>query len=134
MAASRRHRCAKLNRATAGGGVLWAMRLGARAGACPLKVLALIRGAWHDTTLIRRVKLLANGPAITSATGVLREHRGRGVATALKLASFRFLKERGYREARAHNDTENPPILRLNEKLGYRRLPGWLAWEKLIER
>jgi hypothetical protein len=25
---------------------------------------------------------------------------------------------------RTHNDTANPAILRLNEKLGYRRLPG----------
>ena len=32
--------------------------------------------------------------------------------------------------AAGHNDTANPPILRLNEKLGYRRLPGWLIWEK----
>jgi hypothetical protein len=33
---------------------------------------------------------------------------------------------------RTHNDTANPAILRLNEKLGYRRLPGWLAWEKPV--
>ena len=26
---------------------------------------------------------------------------------------------------------DNPPILRMNEKLGYRRLPGWLVWKKL---
>lgn len=77
------------------------------------------------------LELLVDGPAITGATGVLREHRGRGIGMALKLASFRFMKERGYRETRAHNDTANPPILELNAKLGYRRLPGWLAWEKL---
>jgi hypothetical protein len=34
--------------------------------------------------------------------------------------------------ARAHNDTANPPILALNEKMGYRRLPGCLAWEKVL--
>jgi GNAT superfamily N-acetyltransferase len=77
------------------------------------------------------LELLVDGPAMTGSTGVLREHRGRGIAMALKLESFHFMKERGYRETRAHNDTANPPILELNAKLGYRRLPGWLAWEKM---
>jgi mycothiol synthase len=71
-------------------------------------------------------------PAITHMTGVLRAHRRRGLATALKLLSFRFLRERGCREVRTHNDTANPPILNLNQKMGYRRLPGWLAWDKGI--
>ena len=57
-------------------------------------------------------------------------HRGRGVATLVKLASLRYLKDQGFTEARTHNDTANPAILALNEKLGYRRRPGWLAWEK----
>jgi RimJ/RimL family protein N-acetyltransferase len=78
------------------------------------------------------LELLSNGVGITGMTGVLAGHRGRGVAMALKLASFRYLRANGYHEARAHNDTANPPILALNEKLGYRRLPGWLAWEKAL--
>jgi RimJ/RimL family protein N-acetyltransferase len=77
------------------------------------------------------LELLRDGPAITASTGVRREHRSRGLALALKLASFRFLRSRGYAETRAHNDTANPPILRLNESLGYQRLPGWLQWEKV---
>jgi GNAT superfamily N-acetyltransferase len=65
-------------------------------------------------------------------TGVLREHRRHGLATALKLLSFRYLKERGFCEVRTHNDTANPPILNLNQKMGYRRLPGWLVWDKKL--
>lgn len=76
------------------------------------------------------LELLKDGPAITSMTGVTPEHRGRGLALALKLLSFRYLKTHGYHETRTHNDTANPPILRLNERLGYQRLPGWLVWEK----
>ncbi len=38
--------------------------------------------------------------------------------------------ERGHHEVHAHNDTANPPILELNKQLGYRRLPGWITWEK----
>ena len=78
------------------------------------------------------LELPQDGPAITSMTGVSPAHRGEGLALALKLLSFRFLKERGYVETRTHNDTANPPILRLNEKLGYQRLPGWLVWEKTL--
>jgi RimJ/RimL family protein N-acetyltransferase len=78
------------------------------------------------------LELLTNGVGITGMTGVLAGHRGRGVAMALKLASFRYLRANGYHKARAHNDTANPPILALNEKLGYQRLPGWLAWEKAL--
>jgi RimJ/RimL family protein N-acetyltransferase len=78
------------------------------------------------------LELLQDGPAITSMTGVATGHRGRGLALALKLASFRYLRAHGYRETRAHNDTANPPILHLNEKLGYQRLPGWLEWEKKL--
>ena len=78
------------------------------------------------------LEFLPNGLGITGTTGVLAAHRDRGVATLIKLASLRYLKEHGYTEARTHNDTANPSILALNEKLGYRRLPGWLAWEKML--
>ena len=77
-------------------------------------------------------ELLHDGPAITNYTGVLQTHRRRGLAMALKLMSFRFLRARGYRTTRTHNDTANPSILRLNERLGYRRLPGALAWERML--
>lgn len=78
------------------------------------------------------LELLKDGPAITDSTGVLRAHRGRGLALAIKLASLQALKELGYKEARTHNDTENPAILHLNQKIGYTRLPGWLQWEKRL--
>jgi ribosomal protein S18 acetylase RimI-like enzyme len=78
------------------------------------------------------IELLQDGPAITESTGVLREHRNHGVALALKVRSLAVLKELGRAEARTHNDTENPSIIHLNEKLGYVRLPGWLQWEKRL--
>ena len=71
-------------------------------------------------------------PAYTAMTGVRREHRRQGLALALKLLSFRLMKECGYSAARTNNDTANQPILRLNEKLGYQKQPGMLLWEKLL--
>jgi mycothiol synthase len=87
-------------------------------------------GGEYVATTILELPAHTDEPAITHMTGVLREHRRRGLATALKLLSFRYLKERGFREVRTHNDTANPPILNLNQKMGYRRLPGWLEWDK----
>ncbi|HSD82881.1 MAG TPA: GNAT family N-acetyltransferase [Anaerolineae bacterium] len=69
----------------------------------------------------------------TAMTGVQRESRGQGVALALKLLSFRLMKERGCTEARTNNDTANPPILRLNEKLGYHKRPGVMLWERMLD-
>ena len=76
------------------------------------------------------LELAKNAPAYTATTGVLREYRGQGLALALKLLSIRLMQGRGYTSARTNNDTANPAILHLNEKLGYQRLPGWLQWEK----
>ncbi len=73
-----------------------------------------------------------NKPSYTAMTGVRREQRGHGLALALKLLSFRAIKKRGLSATRTTNDTANPAILRLNEKLGYQKLPGNLLWEKVL--
>jgi hypothetical protein len=62
LRASLRQRCARMNHQTVGGGVVWAYMIQAARGCCPLKVLAVVRGAWHDTTLLRGVGLCARGP------------------------------------------------------------------------
>jgi mycothiol synthase len=68
----------------------------------------------------------------TGMTGVRREHRGQGLALALKLRSFHVMKERGCTETLTHNDTANQAILALNRKLGYQKRPGVLLWEKML--
>jgi hypothetical protein len=59
---TQRHRCRKYNKSTAGGGVLWAYRIGAARGTCPVKVIHTMAGSWNDSALMRGVKLLARGP------------------------------------------------------------------------
>jgi hypothetical protein len=59
---TRRHRCKKSNNATVGGGVVWAYMINAVNGVCPVKVLKLVQGAWHDTQVMRSVELIAQGP------------------------------------------------------------------------
>jgi len=57
-------------------------------------------------------------------TGVLSEYRGRKIVLALKLAAIRYAQEHGAISMRTKNDSLNPAILRLNQKLGYRAQPG----------
>ena len=63
-------------------------------------------------------------------TGVLREHRGQGVAMALKMRGLRYARERGYREIRTFNDTSNRPMLRINEAMGFKKQPAWIFYGK----
>jgi ribosomal protein S18 acetylase RimI-like enzyme len=69
-------------------------------------------------------------PAYTYFTGVHRGYRGRGLATALKLATIEFVQGLGIAAMRTNNDTLNYPMVAVNEKLGYRRLPARVAMKR----
>ena len=66
----------------------------------------------------------------TGFTGILREYRGRGIAQALKMHALAFAKARGYAEVRTWNSTINAPMLAINEKLGFKKQPAWIQFEK----
>jgi GNAT superfamily N-acetyltransferase len=57
-------------------------------------------------------------------TGVLRAHRGRGIAAALKATQIAWAKENGYESLQTSNEVRNAPIRHLNEKHGYVLQPG----------
>jgi hypothetical protein len=59
---TQRHKCKKMNDKTVGGGVVWAYAIRAARGVCPVKVLQVLEGAWHDVTVMRAVSLVARGP------------------------------------------------------------------------
>ena len=48
------------------------------------------------------------------------DRRGRGLATLVKTAALRHAFEHGVERVATMNDAENPPMLRVNERLGYR--------------
>lgn len=69
--------------------------------------------------------LIVRGDGAWNAfTGVARSHRGRGLATAVKLEGIDLLRARGVRSVRTENDTPNAAMIALNEKLGFQRRPG----------
>ena len=54
----------------------------------------------------------------TGLTGVLRSHRRRGIATALKVTALEMAKARGVRTLETDNEENNPMYL-LNVELGF---------------
>lgn len=65
-------------------------------------------------------------------TGVRRAHRRKGIATALKLRSIEWARDRGIKEFETGNE-ENNPMYSINVKLGFTPEPAWTDWEKGFE-
>lgn len=59
---TQRHNCKKFNKRTAGGGVVWTYVIDAVVGCCPVKILKVVKGAWHDSKVMRQVSLIPRGP------------------------------------------------------------------------
>jgi len=57
-------------------------------------------------------------------TGVLKRFRGKGIGFAVKVAATNACARRGAKRIRTQNDDDNPAILRLNERLGFKPVPG----------
>ena len=63
---------------------------------------------------------VARGVSWTAYTGTARSVRGRGIARALKYESMGQAIEEGVTRVRTNNDVDNPPILHINQEMGYR--------------
>ena len=63
---------------------------------------------------------VVRGHPWTAYTGTLRGVRGRGIARALKYESMGQAIEAGYTRVRTSNDADNPSIIRINDRMGYR--------------
>jgi hypothetical protein len=72
-------------------------------------------------------------PISTGYTGVLREHRGAGLARALKLETLVQAAGLDVAVVETDNDEANVPILHLNEELGYREISGQVKLHKRLD-
>ena len=70
------------------------------------------------------------GHVWTGYTCCAREHRGRGIARAVKLETLGQAIELGVPSVRTDNDEANAPMLHINEQLGYHRIPGFATYLK----
>jgi mycothiol synthase len=74
----------------------------------------------------------ADGLAEHGLTAVLRSHRGRGIATALKQALIHWASANGYRELTTWTQDGNAAMQAVNLKLGYRPRPAVInVWRRL---
>ena len=68
----------------------------------------------------------------TEHTATRREWRGRGLATLTKAVALRWAREAGYTRASTGGNVHNLPMLKVNQRLGYRPEAMWLTWVKEI--
>jgi len=66
-------------------------------------------------------------------TGVARERRRQGIATALKVRAIEYARAHGYQIARAYNSAAHVGELELNEKLGFERRYCYVTVEKFVK-
>lgn len=80
------------------------------------------------TCLVRR----PGGDAEVWDTGVLRSHRRRGIARALKLMATRYAADSGFAFVYTDNRADNAGMLALNSELGF--IPGevLVVFEKVM--
>ncbi len=68
----------------------------------------------------------------TWMTGTAREHRGRGIARALKVEALTRAKRKGLRALGTTNDEPNKSMRGINATLGYQTLPAHVELEKIL--
>jgi len=69
------------------------------------------------------------GELYTRLTGVVRSHRRRGIATALKVRAHEFARSIGAETIVTDNE-ENNPMYGLNVRLGFKPTKAWLQFRK----
>ena len=65
-------------------------------------------------------------------TGVLRSHRRRGIALALKMRSIAYAKAQGRPIIKTWNESNNRAMLAINEALGFAKQPSWIDFVKML--
>ena len=69
----------------------------------------------------------------TGMTGVVRDHRRRGIATALKTTGIRYARDHGIEVVQTIN-SEGNPMYDLNIALGYKPMPAWWWMRRTLKK
>jgi GNAT superfamily N-acetyltransferase len=93
--------------------------------------IALDGGQWIGMSGLWRSQA-ASHMLYTGLTGVVRSHRRRGIAIAMKLRAIDFAKQYGATSIETDNEEGNP-MYQINLKLGFEPQPAWLDFEKKLD-
>ena len=69
----------------------------------------------------------------TGLTGVKRDYRSRGIATALKVSALSYAKSVGAPRVHTDNDTNNIEMIAVNDKLGFVKQPARISMLKVLK-
>jgi GNAT superfamily N-acetyltransferase len=91
----------------------------------------MLREGTDRPVAFSHLRVAPGGRAVTDMTGTLRDYRGRGLALLVKRATLVNAARRGVEFVSTEkNDETNGPMLRVNEKLGYRTAGSTLMWSR----
>ena len=65
-------------------------------------------------------------------TGVLKDHRGHGLATALKVSAYQRARAAGVTVMTTENNADNAPMLAINIKFGFVPEPSVVVYNKVL--
>lgn len=90
-------------------------------------------GKWAAMSAITRFE--GQDYAYNLFTGVERTYRGRKLGQAVKVTALRYAPEAlGVKSVHTHHNTQNPPMLAIDRKLGYVELAGVWKMAKLLQQ
>ncbi len=67
-------------------------------------------------------------------TGVLKDHRGHGIATALKVRAYELARAAGITVMTTENHADNAPMLAINTKFGFIPEPSVVVYNKVLHK
>lgn len=89
------------------------------------------QGQWVAIHMVK--KHGREGEMQTDYSGVLREHRGKGLAQVLKMLGADYCRACGAKTLSTHNDERNAAMLAINAKFGFIVQPGFRLFRKDLE-
>ena len=72
------------------------------------------------------------GCVYNGLTGIDKNYRRKGIATALKVKNLEWAKNKKYTKVKTWNDTTNRAMLSINEALGFQKEPAWIGFKKSV--